>query len=364
MGCRFNAPQHSKESDNLLKSHRIYHSGMRSANLLGLLLGTASLQIYISVAEAGEIEILAGGELQFGITTAAEDQLSDGEGDRGYAFFADSELYIEANVSPSEDLEIGAEVVLNADADVEDVNAEETFMFVEGAFGLMQLGRTEGAEDAMALGADTIAAGTGGIDGDTENLGEVAIVGSEDAAKISYFTPRLFGVQAGLSFTPDTGGDEGSPNDIEEDEELEDLEDHLGLGVNFVAELGHVELGLTAIGSYGNSEDPARADLDAFAVGGTLGIGDVEFGSSYGKNNEAEDFEFGTAGVTVGIGEANAGVGYNYLDEKADGITHVIAISGDMGLLEGVELQADVSYADPEDRRTNFASVLAVELSF
>ncbi|MGI9418980.1 MAG: hypothetical protein ACR2RA_14205, partial [Geminicoccaceae bacterium] len=105
-------------------------------------------------------------------------------------------------------------------------------------------------------------------------------------------------------------------------------------------------------------------DLDAFSVGGTLAIYDIELGASYGKNNAAEDFEFSTAGVTVGIGEANAGLGYNYLDENADGITHIIALSGDLLLLEGVELQADVSYADPEDRRTNLASVLAVELSF
>ncbi|MGI9500312.1 MAG: hypothetical protein ACR2P3_09750 [Geminicoccaceae bacterium] len=70
-------------------------------------------------AKAEGIEILAGGELQFGLTIAAGEQLSDGEGDRGYAFLADSELYIEAHVSPSDDLEIGAEVALNADADVE-----------------------------------------------------------------------------------------------------------------------------------------------------------------------------------------------------------------------------------------------------
>lgn len=358
--------RYNSMTNNSLKSLRIYHSGAKSANLLSILLGTASLQLCAgAVAMANEIGILAGGELKFGLTTAEDELLSDGEGDRGYAFFAESELYIKAGFSLSDDLEIGAEVVLEADADVVEVNADETFTFVDGAFGLMQLGRTEGAEDAMALGADTVAAGTGGIDGDTENLGKVQIVNSEDAAKISYYTPRLFGVQAGLSFTPDTGDDEGGPNDIEEDEELEDLEDHIGVGVNVVGELGEdLEAGLAVVGSFGNAEDPARNDLDAFAVGGTLAIDDIELGASYGKNNAAEDFEFGIAGVTVSIGEANAGIGYNYLDEKADGITHVIALSGDVLLLEGVELQADVSYADPEDRRTNLASVLAIELSF
>ena len=316
------------------------------------------------MAQAGELDIIAGGELQFGVTTAEDEQLSDGEGDRGYAFFAESELYIEADVSPSEDLEIGAEVVLNADADVEEVNAEETYMFAEGGFGLVQLGRTEGAEDSMALGADTVAAGTGGIDGDTENLGEVQIINSEDAAKISYYTPRLFGVQAGLSYTPDTGDNEDGPNDLDEDEDLEDLENHIGIGMNVVGELGEVELGLAAVGSYGDSEDSARNDQDGFSLGGTIGIGEIEIGASAGRNNAEDDFDFATIGATVGIGDANAGIGYNYLDEREEGITHVIVVSGDMEFLEGVELQADVSYADPEDRRTNLASVLALELSF
>lgn len=338
---------------------------MRSVNLHGLLLGIAGLPIWVGTVEAGEINILSGGELKFGLTAAEDDQLSDGEGDRGYAFFADSELYFEADISPSDDLKIGAKVVLEADADIEEVNADETYMFASGAFGLVQLGRTQGAEDAMALGADTIAAGTGGIDGDTANLGEIAIVNSGDAAKISYYSPRVFGIQAGLSFTPDTGDDEGGVNDALEDEELEDLQDHIGLGVNIVRDLGDdLKAGLALVGSYGNGADAARNDLAALSIGGTLAIDDIELGASYGRNNAAEDFRFGTAGVTVGIGEANAGIGYNYVDEQADGTTHVIALSGDMLLFDGVELQGDVSYADPDGQRHNLASVLAIELSF
>ena len=92
----------------------------------------------------------------------------------------------------------------------------------------------------------------------------------------------------------------------------------------------------------------------------------VELGASYGKNSGAEDFRFATIGATLGIGEAHVGVGYNHVDEDVDGITHVLVLSGDLLLLQGVELQADVSYADPggEDRDGNLASVLAVELGF
>ncbi|MGI9449899.1 MAG: porin [Geminicoccaceae bacterium] len=334
-----------------------------SASMRGPFLGTLGLLAGLGTAKADGIEILAGGELRFGVTTAGDDLLSEGQGDRGYTFFADSELNIEADVSPSNALEIGAKAVLDVDADIDDVNADETYMFMKGGFGLVEVGRTAGAEDQMALGADTIAAGTGGIDGDAANLGEVKIVNSEDAAKISYFSPRAAGFQAGLSFTPDTGDDEGGTSNGS-DEEVQDLEDHIGLGLNFVTTLGEIEVGLAAVGSYGNGEASDQNDLDAFSVGGTLAVDGIEVGASYGESKGTEDFDFATLGATFSFGPARAGLGYHYLDEKVDDITHITVLSADLIVMDGVALQADVSHANPKDQRSNTASVFAVELSF
>lgn len=345
------------------KSSNTYHSRPWSASLAGSLAAAVGLLDATSAAAADDIEILAGGELKFGVTMAENELLSEGEGDRGYAFFTDSELYIEVDVSPAEDLEIGIEIVLEADADqLDEVNADETYMFFSGAFGLMQLGRTEGAEDGMALGADTIAAGTGGIDGDTENLGDVQVVTSGDAAKISYYTPRIGGLQLGASFAPDTGDEEGDSDTS--DDASEDFEDHLGVGLNFVQAFGDHEVGAAVVGSFGSSEEVAGDDLAAFSIGGTLALQKVDFGASYGEVREAVDFDFATIGITFGLEDAAAGIGYNYVDEKGGAITHVIVLSGDIGLFEGVELQSDVSYADPKDERTNIASVVALEVSF
>lgn len=216
----------------------------------------------------------------------------------------------------------------------------------------------------MALGADTIAAGTGGVDGDAPNLGRTQIVNSASAAKISYFTPRIGGVQFGLSFTPDTGDDEGRGIDPDDDEVSEDLEDHVGVGLNFVRKIGTADVALGAVGSFGNSEAAGRDDLNAFSAGGTLALGNVEMGASFGENDDSDDFDFATLGATIGFGKARAGLGYNYLDVKSGGITHVIALSGDVVILEGVQLQGDVSYTAPDNQDNNIASAFAVELAF
>lgn len=308
----------------------------------------------------GEFGLAIGASLQFGLTTAADDQLSDGEGDRGYAFFTDNDIEIEAFTTFFDDVDAGAVISLEANADVSDetVNADETYLYFDNGFGQVQLGRTSGAEDDMALGGDTIAVGTGGIDGDTANLGDTQVDTSGDAAKISYFTPRISGFQLGASYTPDTGDNEDDSDDDG------DLENHVGVGLNFVDTIGDVEFGLATVGSFGQSEFAASDDLSAFSFGGTLALDPVELGASFGQSASDADFDFATFGVTVGIGETDAGVGYNFLDEKSDGVTHVFVISGDTTILPGVELQADVSYADPENDDGNVASVLAIEMGF
>ena len=178
----------------------------------------------------GDFEVVLGGSLETSVATASGDRLSDDEDDRGYAFFTDAEIDIDAYATILDDVDIGASITLDANAD-ESVNADSAYLYTSNGFGTIEIGRTSGAEDDMALGADTIATGTGGIDGDTANLGDTQVENSGDAAKISYFTPRISGFQAGVSYTPDTG-DEESDND-----DGFDLENHVGLGVKLRREL-------------------------------------------------------------------------------------------------------------------------------
>ncbi len=315
-----------------------------------------------SSADEGDddlFEIVLGLLVEFSVATAENDLLS-GDGDRGYAFRSDAEFYIDAYTDLRGDLEAGISVTLEAEADgdSEDFNADETYVYFFDGFGDIQLGRTEGAEDDMALGAATIAAGTGGIDGDTSNLGEVEVETSGDAAKISYYTPRMVGFQFGASYTPDTGDNEDGIDDGV------DLENHVGVGLNYVENFGDAEIGLATVGSFGDSESSSADDLSAYSLGGTLIIDPIAIGASVGHVEVDDDFDFATLGVTVDIGESSAGLGYNIVDDDNDGITHVFVLSGDAPILPGVELQGDVSLSDPENDSGNVASVLAVELTY
>ena len=84
----------------------------------------------------------------------------------GLDFSNDTEVHVLARARDGElGLDYGATIEFEADTD-EVVNTDETWLFVRGGWGELRLGDVDGPVDASALGAYTIAAGTGGIDGD------------------------------------------------------------------------------------------------------------------------------------------------------------------------------------------------------
>lgn len=122
----------------------------------------------------------------------------------------------------------------------ENSNARKATIFVEGDFGRVELGNTEGATKKMQLDAGSVAAGNGGVHGDSGLwINPVATFGNfrtpdfytnkesfnhlddlflpvegalpystelATASKISYYSPVFSGLQFGLTFTPDTDG--------------------------------------------------------------------------------------------------------------------------------------------------------------
>lgn len=127
----------------------------------------------------------------------------------------------------------------------------KAYAFMESGLGRLELGRPSGATKNMKVGAENIARGNGGIDGDfmdfirtkgfVDNLGRNIVnnatsasaiatspyvgagvadqefilhpdayiecdkCGSRYANKVSYYTPMFSGFQLGVSFIPDTG---------------------------------------------------------------------------------------------------------------------------------------------------------------
>ena len=340
----------------------------------GLLMSSAAQAQEVDV---GGIEVVLGGYTEFGIQGATEDTNVDGDDDRHYNFFMDNEVFINATGVTEGGVEYGSEIELEVGSgrgNTDDAFADEVGLFFSGGFGRIELGREDGAEDVMGIGGEDAQAGTGGIDGDTTNLEPLfEVPDTGDNAKVSYFTPRIAGFQLGASWTPDDNDgltDEGVGN------EQENL---IGAGVNWTGALGPMDLTVAGTGIKGENEEGDGDDLEAWEAGALAGFGGLLFGAKYGQLLDLGEAQFINAGIEYRFGAAGASVGYTRVDPDDGEENNVFYVSGDVGLMPGVTLKGDVSYAtddpaaDDDDFVTQFvreetdetiAGVLTVQLDY
>jgi outer membrane protein OmpU len=329
----------------------------------------------------GGIEVVLGGYTEFGVQGATEDTNVDGQSDRNYNFFMDNEVFINALGVTEGGIEYGSEIELEVGSgrgnpdQGDDTFVDEATLFFSGGFGRIELGREDGAEDVMGIGGEDAQAGTGGIDGDTTNLEPIfEVPETGDTAKASYFTPRIAGFQLGASWTPDNG--DGLTDDT--DGEQENI---VGAGVNWVGALGPLDLTVAGTGIMGENEGDGD-DLEAWEAGALAGFGGLSFGAKYGQLLDLDEGQFMNAGIKYGFGAANASVGFTRFEPDDGEENNVFYVSGDVGLMPGVTLKGDVSYAtddpgaDDDDFNNNIlvgerndtdetiAGVLTVQLDY
>jgi outer membrane protein OmpU len=321
-------------------------------------------------AEVGGIEVVLGGYTEFG--GKAGSVLEPGP-DRGYLFFMDNEVFVNALGVTEGGINYGSELELevgSGEGNTDNAFVDEITLFFSGAFGRFEFGKEDGADDVMAINGADAQAGTGGIDGDTNNLlpFEVGFF-SDDDTKATYFTPRIAGFQLGASFTPDdnTGV---SDSDDPANNPPGTQEDLIGLGGNWVGALGPLDLTVAGTGLLGNAVGPGD-DRRAWEGGALLGFGGFTLGAGYGQNTDLDQSQFANVGLEYGFGAANVSVGYVFFDPDDGDSANFFVASGDVGLMPGVTLKGDVGWNtdDPdanggEDPDDSVQGVVTVQLDY
>ncbi len=348
-----------------------------------LLLGSTALVgagiLFAGTAQAqAPIKVIFGGYTEVGVR-AATDETNNPAPDQGYNGFMDTELHITAQGTTDSGVIYGSYIELDVYSDENNgsssTNADEANLFFSGNFGRIELGRQDGAEDTMFVGAAVAQAGTGGLDGDTTNLASVYHVSYGDSAKATYFSPRVGGFQLGASVTPDQS-DNGGRDDNE------NFTNAVTAGANWVGAFSGVDLSFAAVAGYiknpGEVTDPqtnslSNNDEKDWSVGGLLGAGGLSFGVTFGQNTDFNQGTFTDLGLKYGFGGANVSVGYVNWNPDHGKTQNVYVASADVGLMPGVTLKGDVSYntEDPgknDSRGLNpgdtWAGIMSVQLDY
>lgn len=250
----------------------------------------------------------------------------------------DAEIRFRARARADNGLRYGVKIELDIDERSGDVGTDEARIQLSGAWGTMRLGDDDGVEEVMTYAGENLMIGQSGFDGglgngfdflDISRPGPDLIGDTEDATKISYFTPRFLGIQAGVSFTPDSGHDLGEDRSRIKGINLSpsfssssfnpagfrvDTETNVAAGVNFVRNFGGLNLAASAIAIWADAEtrqitteldanladdgaDPATTptilpieDVFSWQAGGTISWGGFALGGGYGESGDSLSF--------------------------------------------------------------------------
>ena len=300
-------------------------------------------------------------------------------------------------------LKFGVNIQLEARATGDQV--DETFMYVSGNFGRINIGSENSADYLMHYGSPSPVPAWSLNDPNANASGfttpATVSTAVSDADKFTYFTPRFAGFQFGASYTPDADEETGagaSPYAPIKDEGAAD--EAYSLGANYSNTFGSVSLkaslgyqltsrtdttstavtttytvtaadtitvdadgNITGISANTTTASATTTtdneDTDEFSAGLKLGVAGFDIGAAYKytdnvggtDNRERQDWNLG---VTYGQGPWKVGVQYAGIDQEGDtageeGELHAFVVGGQYVLGPGITAFGGVQYWDGED---------------
>jgi len=170
-----------------------------------LLLTSTALVAATSMINYASADVSVSGGFEWGYT----DQNSDVTASNGDSFRVDNEVVI----TFTNKTDTGLTITGRYDVDGDAAAVDESSITIAGGFGSIRLGQDDGAEDAFGVNeGDLIGEEEAFAVGSASILTNAGETGNTNGNKITYFTPAMGALKAGISFT-DSGSNHSSSTD-------------------------------------------------------------------------------------------------------------------------------------------------------
>jgi outer membrane protein OmpU len=214
--------------------------------------------------------------------------------------------------------------------------AAKSWLFVDGAWGRIEIGRTDPAATGVDAARFARSLETPGAAGEGLRLFTLPGLAGEaeatDRTRVSYFTPRVMGLQAGASLTPDTATRDGNAT----------------LALGYRERLGDIGLNLNGAVATGD------AATGAWGLSGRLDFGGFELGAGYKEFNFGQTVA-GDADRRMDIGLGFSGTGWQLSagfslgwarGEAGDSPVGMFSLAGGYTPAAGWDLRADLNFIE------------------
>jgi predicted porin len=355
-----------------------------------ILFGTTALlaaaSFSASAQAADPIKLSVGGFMNYYMVAA--DQDGDYAGNvNSFDVQGNSEIHFVGETTLDNGMTVGLQVELEAGSNHNsDDTIDESFMYFSGKYGKVFLGSDDDASYKSQVLAPSVS--VLGVVGDGSDLVNVlpyavnqVLVGQNitgDENKVTYFTPRMYGLQAAVSYIPsnNSGGDDAwsGVNNSETVAKATTTDEAWSFGLNYTADYSGV--GVKASAGYVNADDNTRGVDDnkdnnvqeitgglnvsyqGFTVGGGVARVIANEDTAYAANDGfgwhvGASYAEGPYAVSMAYYTSNAtGSRTVAQDDELD----VFQVAGTYKLGAGVDLFAELGYVNGDKEGDNNAS--------
>ncbi|MEE2879223.1 MAG: porin [Pseudomonadota bacterium] len=231
---------------------------------------------------------------------------------------------------------------------------EAAYLEIEGGYGELRLGRDRGVSARFFEGAPHVLSHASIANAYLDPDGIKVVRTNHDltgpSAKISYATPRILGLRAAASFTPD-------PDAAGLDRNIRDSGVEMSNAAEFALNLSRrlpssgvrLETALAwSTAEVDSQASAARDRVSTFSAGGNLEFDSFEIGGSWLKSNngfDAADYTAWEIGIATEIGETELSLNYGEADDDLAQLTgDGISLAAKRDITAGLELA--VAYQD------------------
>ena len=358
---------------------------------------TARADEHDAMMKLGRVNISLSGDLRYGLYLLDNDDLTIADnpatanvneaGTTEYSGFAiknlDSHVAFSLAMPFDNGLVAGYSAALDANADF-----DENYAFVEGGFGRLAFGVTNGVGDELHVGVPDFVPGNNIDDPNVYNIARIStdypsyainnsslstkILLDEEAYKLSYTSVPVGGFTLGFSFTPDLGIKNDNSFDVPERANPRvRMTDVISVGLNYEQEfLSSMALRFSAAYLVGDGIPGVQDDPEIFSAGVqysweslTIGFGyklaeDITAAGDMAAPNSLAVYpnqEVISAGLAYTEGPWTVGFAYRQADVSSSAITgsktshEAWQVGGGYKLGPGLETGLDLQYVTDKD---------------
>ncbi len=322
--------------------------------------------------------------------------LDGGTDDGGVSQYSDSEIFFKGSLEADNGLTFSVKVEF--EANTHDDVVDESQLTVKGSFGQIVIGSEDDPATLMHYGNKDVGVGLNcgdpsfisGIDACARSgkigLGTSGHLIGGDSQKVAYYTPRMEGVQFGISYSPESVEDRGAGAPKHNDNEA------VSLGLNYMGGIGDATIAVSAgyfdksqvLSAYAvngdddDANDITKIDAQTFAnFGLRVGFGAFGFDVAYAEHdgglytmdgddavkNGAADYEVVSAGANYTDGPMAVSLSHMMAEADNDDEANATMFSFSYTLAPGIASKSTLMAGEKGDLEGT-AIVTGITLSF